>query len=178
MQQDRQHGCAFCVVALVLFGPRLAQNHRVDRFKMAWVGGERQMHSIAIKFSIRRGTEVIFDIARTVHIFGFERATLEFVENRAVRFGHDICQHRQTSTVWHADDDIFHAQSATAFDDLFHRRDQAFPPVEAKAFCAHVFYMQEFLKSLCLNQFFKNGFAAFAGEDDLFAVTLYTLFEP
>ena len=40
MQQDGQNTGALCVVILILFRACFAQNHRVDRLKVARVGGQ------------------------------------------------------------------------------------------------------------------------------------------
>ncbi len=84
------------------------------------------------------------------------------MKDRAVGFLHHIGEHRQTATVRHADDDIAHAQLAAAFDDLFHRRDQAFAAIKAKAFGAHVFDVQEFLETFGLDQLVQDRLAAFS----------------
>ena len=52
MQQDGKNAGALGIVILILFGARFAQYDRIDGLQMAWVGGERQMHGIAIKFAI------------------------------------------------------------------------------------------------------------------------------
>ena len=41
VQQDRQNLAARAVVFLILLGADLAQNHRVHRLKVAWIGGQR-----------------------------------------------------------------------------------------------------------------------------------------
>jgi hypothetical protein len=121
---------------------------------------------------------VVFHIARTIDVFGFVAAALKFVENRAVRLAHHIGQHRQTPPVRHADNDVLHAQIAAALDDLFHRGDQAFTTIEAKAFGAHVFDMQEFFKPLRLHQLVQDGAAAFTGEGDFLAVAFDPFLQP
>ena len=136
------------------------------------------MHRIAIKLAIRGSAEVIFYIARSIHILGLERAALKFVKDRAIGFGHHIGQHGQTAAVGHANDDVFYAQCATPFDDLLHRGDEAFAAVKTKAFGTHIFDMKKFFEAFSLDQFIENGFATLAGEADFLAITFNTLFEP
>ena len=65
VHQQRQHHCAVvrrCAV-LVLLGARLAERHRIDDFQMRRIGGERQMHLVAVELAVGRGAEVIFDVA-------------------------------------------------------------------------------------------------------------------
>ena len=178
MQQDRQNAGTLCVVILILFCTRFAQDHRIDGLKVAGVGGERQMHGVAIKFTIRGGAEVVFHIARSIHILRLERAALEFVKDRPVGFGHYIGQHRQAAPVGHANDDVSHAKGAATFDDLLHRWNEAFAAIKPKAFGAHVFDMEEFFEAFRLHQFVENRLATLAGEADFFAVTFNALFEP
>ncbi len=178
VQQDRQNRGAVRVLQLRLFGAHLAQDHGVDRFEVRRVGRQRQVHGIAVEFAVRGGAEVVFHIARSVDVFGFEAAALEFVENGAVGFAHDIGQNRQAATVRHADHDVLDAQIAAAFDDLLHRGDEAFAAVQTKAFGAHVFDMEEFFKALGLDQLVQDRLAALAGELDFLAVALDALLEP
>ena len=121
---------------------------------------------------------MVFHIARAIDIFGFEAAALELVENRAIGLHQHIGQHRQAAPVRHADDDFLHAQRAAALDDLFHRRDQAFAAVQAEAFGAHVFDMQEFLKAFGLDQLVQDRLAAFAGEGNFLAIAFDAFLEP
>jgi hypothetical protein len=92
VQQNRHHLGAGLVTFLRLFGADLAQNHRVHRLKMARVGGQRQMHRVAVEFAVGRCAQMVFHVTRTVHVFGFERPALNFIKNRAVGFAHDVCQ--------------------------------------------------------------------------------------
>ena len=178
VQQDGQHLFAGLVAKLFLLGADLAQNHGVHRLQMAGVRGQRQVDGVAIKAAVGRGAKVVFHIARTIDIFRLEAATLEFVENGAVGLHQHIGQHRQAAPVRHADDDFLHAQRAAALDDLFHRRDQAFAAVQAEAFGAHVFDMQEFLKAFGLDQLVQDRLAALAGEGNLLAIAFDAFLQP
>ena len=141
VQQNGQHLGPVRVVQLLLFGAHFPQNDGVHCLKVRWVRSQGQVDGVAVEFTVRRGPKVIFHIARSIHIFGFERPALEFVENRAIGFAHHVCQDRQTTTVRHAQNDVTHTQRATAFDDLFQCRDQAFAAIQSEPFGAHVFDM-------------------------------------
>ena len=78
----------------------------------------------------------------------------------------------------HADDDFLKSQRTTAFDDLFHRGDQAFATIEAEALGAHVFDMEELLEPFSLDELVQDGFPAFARELDFLAEAFDPLFQP
>ena len=63
MEEDRQNLAALGVVLLVLFGAGLAENDRIDRFEVGGVGGEGEVHDIAVEFTVGRGAEVVFHVA-------------------------------------------------------------------------------------------------------------------
>ena len=136
------------------------------------------MNGVAVEFTIRRCAEVIFHVTRTLNGIRFVAAALEFMENRAVRFAHEVRENRQAPTVWHTYYDFLNAKLATAFNDLFKRWDQAFAAVQTEPLGAHVFDMEVFLKTLGFDQFVKNCFTARLGEGDFFAVALNTLLKP
>ena len=178
MQQDRQDLGAAGVAHLRLFGARLAEHDRVHRFEMAGVGGEREVDGVAVEFAVRRGAEMVFDVAGALDLVGLEAAALELVEDRAVGLAHDVGEHREAAAMRHADDDLLEAELAAALDDLLHRRDQRLAAVEAEAFGAGVFDLEELLEALGLDELVENGAAAALGEDDLLAVALDALLQP
>ena len=77
---------------------------------------------------------------------------MKFIENRPVGLFHNIREDRQAAPVRHPDDDFVNTKLTTTLDNLFHCRDQAFAAIEAKSLGAHVFDMQEFLKTFGLNK--------------------------
>jgi hypothetical protein len=177
MQQHRDHRRAVVAVMLLL-GAHLAQHHRVDRLEVRGVGGQAEMHLVAVEFAVGRGAEVVFHVARAIHVLGLEAAALELVEDRPVGLGHDIGQDVQPAAVGHAEDDLLRAQRAAALDDLLHRRDQRLAAVQAETLGAGVFDMQELLEALGLDHLLQDGLAAHLGELDLLAVALDALLQP
>ena len=90
-QQRHHHGALFRRRAvLVLLGAHLAERHRIDDLQMRRVGGQRQMHLVAVELAVRRGAEVIFHVAGAFDVVRRRRAALEFVEQRAVRLAHHL----------------------------------------------------------------------------------------
>ena len=177
-QHGDGRGAVGVVVVLVLLGADLAQHHRVHGFQVRGVRRQRQVDAVAVELAVRRGAEVVFHVARAVHVLGLVAAALEFVEDRAEGLAHHVGQHRQAAPVGHPDDDLFRAQRAAALDDLLHRRDQRLAAVEAEALGAHVLDVQELLEALGLDQLVQDRLAAFLGEGDLLPVALDAFLQP
>ena len=78
----------------------------------------------------------------------------------------------------HADDNILNTQRTASFDDLFQRGDQCLAAIQTETFCAHVFNMQEFFKTLGFDQFIQNRLTSFAGKGDFLAKSFDPLFQP
>ena len=103
-QQRQHHGAVFRRrVVLVLLGARLAERHRIDDFQMRRIGGERQVHLVAVELAVRRGAEMILHVAGAFDLVRRRRAALEFVEQRAVRLAHHLRQHVEAAAMRHAD---------------------------------------------------------------------------
>ena len=94
-QQRHHHGAVFGRgVVLILLGARLAEHHRIDDLQMRRVGGQRQVHLVAVELAVGRGAEVVFHVAGAFDLVRRRRAALEFVEDRAVRLAHHLGQAR------------------------------------------------------------------------------------
>ena len=152
VHQERQHrGARGLVVALLLLGARLAQHHRIDRLEMRGVGGQRQMHLVAVELAVRRGAQMIFHVARALHFaMGLAEPPWNSWKMLAIGLGHHVGEHVQPPAMRHAEHDFLHAQLAAALDDLFHRGDQRFAAVETEALGAEEFHAAEFLERLRL----------------------------
>ena len=164
-EQRHHHGAVLRRGAeLILLGAHLAEHHRIDDFQVRRIGGERQMHLVGVELAVRRGAEVIFDVARTLDLVGRRRAALEFVEDGAVRLAHDLRQHVEPAAMRHADDDLAHAERTAALDDLLQRRDHRFAAVETEALGAGEFQVAEFFKTFGFDQLVEDGALALASE--------------
>ena len=178
VQKHRDHLVMLGVFQLVALGAGFAQHDRVHRFEVRGVGGQRQVDGVAVELPVARRAEVVFHIARPVHVLGLEAAALKLVEDRAVGLGHHVGQHRQTTPVRHPDDDFLDTEVAAALDDLLHRRDQGFATVEAEPLGAHILDVQEFLEPFGLDQLVQDRATPFAGEADFLAVAFDPFLEP
>ena len=88
---------------LILLGAHLAEHHRIDDLEMRRIGGERQMHLVAVELAVRRGAEVILHVAGAFDLVRRRRAALELVEDRAVRLAHHLREHVEAAAMRHAD---------------------------------------------------------------------------
>ena len=178
-QQRHHHGAVFARRAvLVLLGAHLAEHHRIDDLQMRRVGGERQMHLVAVELAVRRRAEVILHVAGAFDVVGRRRAALELVEDRAVRLAHHLRQHVEPAAMRHADDDLFDAERAAALDDLLQRRDHRLAAVEAEALGAGELQVAELLEAFGLDQLVEDRALALAGEVDLLVAALDALLHP
>ena len=82
------------VVELVLLGAHLAEHDGIDDLEMRRIGGQRQMDLVAVELAVRRGAEVILDVARALDLVGRGRAALELVEDDAMRLAHHLATAR------------------------------------------------------------------------------------
>ena len=187
MDQERQHpGTLFerndiaaqLVGVLVLLGARLAEHHRVDDFQMRRVGGQRQMHLVAVELAVRRGAEVVLHVARAGDVVGRRRAALELVEDGAVRLAHDLGEHVEAAAMGHAEHDLAHAEIAAALDDLLQRRHHRLAAVEAEALGAGVAHVDEALEALRLDELVEDRPLAHRGEVDALVGALDALLDP
>src|SRR5580704_11395512 len=136
------------------------------------------MHLVGVELAVRRGAEVVFDVAGAFDLVGRRRAALELVEDGAVRLGHHLRQHVEPAAMRHADDDLAHAERAAALDDLLQRRDHRFAAVETEALGAGEFQIAEFLKTFGFDQLVEDGALALAGERNLLVRPLDALLDP
>src|SRR5436305_14786928 len=90
------------------------------------------MYLVAVELAVGRSTQMVFDVAGTLHVVGGRRAALELVEDDAVRLAHDLRQHIEPAAVRHAEHDLLHAERAAALDDLLKRRDHRFAAIKAE----------------------------------------------
>ena len=151
---------------VVLLGPRLAHHHGIDDLQMRRIGGQGQMHLVVVELAVRRGAEMVFDVARTLDVLGLVGAALELVEDRPVRLGHHLGQDVQPAAMGHAEDDLLQTQLAAALDDLLQRRDQRLGAVEAEALGALVLDVEKLLEALGLDQLVEDRPLALVGEGD------------
>ena len=180
VHQQRQHRDALIrrIAVLVLLGADFAEHYGIDDLEMRGICRERQVYLVAVELAIRRGAEVILDVAGAFDVGRRRRAALEFMEQRAVRLAHHLRQHVEAAAVRHADHDFLYAEIAAALDDLLERRDQQLAAIEAEALGAGEFDVAEFFEPFRLDQLLQNRAAAFLGETDLLVRSLDALLDP
>ena len=179
MDQQRQHrGAGLGVAQLMLLGARLAQHHRIDDFQMRGIGGQRQMHLVAVEFAVGGGAQMIFDVARAFDFGRIGGAALEFMEQLAIGLAHHIDQHIQAAAMGHAQHDFLHAQLAAALDDLLQRRNGGFAAIQAEALGADKTVGGEFLEAFGLDQLVEDRLLAFGGEFDVLVRPLDAALQP
>ena len=123
-QQRHHHGAVLAGRAVVvLLGAHLAERDRHHDLEMRGIGGQREMHLVAVELAVGRRAEVILHVAGAFDVARRRRAALELVEDHAVRLLHHLRQHVEPAAMRHADDDLLHAERAAALDDLLERRD-------------------------------------------------------
>ena len=145
---------------------------------MRRVGGQRQVDLVAVELAVRRGAEVILDVARALDLVGRGRAALELVEDDAVRLAEHLGEHVQPAAMGHAEDDLLHAERAAALDDLLERRDQRLAAVEAEALGAGVLDVDELLEAFRLDELVEDRLLAFRREGDALVRALDALLDP
>jgi hypothetical protein len=106
VEQQREHLLAVLVALVGHRRPRLAEHDRIDRFQMRRVGKQRQMHPDVVELAVRRGAEMVFDVARSADVRRVGRSAGEFVEDGPVRLAHDVGQDVQPAAVGHSDVDL------------------------------------------------------------------------
>src|SRR5262245_19828568 len=178
-EQRHYHGAVLTGCAeLVLLRAHLAEHDRIDDFEMRRIGGEREMHAVAVELAVGRGAEVVLHVARALDLVRRRGAALELVEDGAMRLAHHLRQHVESAAVGHADDDVFHAERAAALDDLLERGNHRFGAVETEALGAGELQIAEFLEAFGLDQLVEDRALAFAGERDLLVRPLDALLDP
>src|SRR5258708_3328397 len=70
MHEQPDHLVAAGVLALALLGAHLAEHHWVHGFEMRRVGGQREMHDLAVEIAVGRGAQMVLDVARALDIGG------------------------------------------------------------------------------------------------------------
>src|SRR4051795_11450009 len=136
------------------------------------------MNPVVVELAIRRGAEMVFDVAGAFDGVGIGRAALELVEQRAVRLAHHLRQHVEAAAMRHTEHDLLHAEIAAALDDLLQRRDQRLSPIEPEALGAGELDVAEFFETLRLDQLVEDRALALAGESDLLVGALNALLNP
>src|SRR4051794_16879834 len=115
---------------------------------------------------------MVLNVARAFDVVRRRRATLELVEDSAVRLVHHLRQHVETAAVRHADDDFFDAERAAALDDLLQRRNHRLAAVETEALGAGELHVAELLEAVGFDELVEDRALALAAEVYLLVAAL------
>ncbi|OPZ13663.1 MAG: hypothetical protein BWZ10_02004 [candidate division BRC1 bacterium ADurb.BinA364] len=155
MDDDGHSLLAALVAQPVLLGPHPAEHDRADVFQMAGIETQRQVNRAP-----RQGrpivvvAQVVFDIvAADVQL---RLVILEFAENFARAFAHDVGQHIEPAAVRHAQHDLAHPVFARLLDRQIEQRNQAFGAFERETFGAG---------EVALDELFEDRRVGQAGQD-------------
>ena len=187
MEEERQdagavlerHDLAVWLIGInVLLGARFAEHHRIDDLEMRRIGGQRQVHRVAVELAVGRGAEMVLDVAGALDLVGRRGTALEFMEDRPVRLAENLGEHVEAAAVGHAEHDLLDAELAAALDDLLQRRDERLAAVEAEALGAGVFDVEKAFEAFRLDQLVEDRLLALGGEGDALVGALDALLDP
>src|SRR4051812_20842533 len=108
---------------------------------------------------------MIFDVAFVGREIGMRRALKDGEDplGHGASFGiaDDVRENVQTAAMRHSYVDLFDTASGRAFDQLVEHWNDRFAALERKAFLSKIFFVQELLELLGLDQFLKKFFFSF-----------------
>ena len=136
------------------------------------------MHHVAAEFPLGRGAEVIFDVARALHVLGMGGVALELGEDLAVGLGHEGGEDVQPAAMRHAQRDLPDAQFGAPGHQGFQRRNERFRALEAETLGPGVLQVQKALETLALGEFAQDGAAFGRSEAHLVVTVLDHLLDP
>src|SRR3954452_9052587 len=163
---------------LVLLGADFSEHHGIHDLQMRRVRRERQMDPVVVELAVRRGAQMILDVAGALDRVGIGRTALELMEQGTMRLAHHLGQHVEATAMRHAEYDFLHTEVAAALDDLLQRRDERFGAVQTEPLGAGKLDIAEFLETFSLDQLHQNGAAALASETDFLVRPFDALLNP
>ena len=100
---------------------------------------------------------MVFDVARAVDLVAGPIAALELEEDRAQRLVHEIRKYVKSAAVCHAHYDLLDFVLGCAHVDLLERDHGRLAAVEAEAFGADVFLVQELFEAFGGGEALEDG---------------------
>ncbi len=153
VHQDRHHRTAPLRVARgVLPRAHLAHHDRVHRLQMRRIGLQRDVHAASGDVHVGRGAEVVFDVARALHIVGLEALAAELGEHRGERLLHDVDQRVEPAAMRHADGDLVDALRGHRLDHRVQRRNGDLAAFQPEPLGGDVALLAEHLEALGLGE--------------------------
>ncbi len=131
---------------MVLLGADAPFDNRIDRFQVAGVRRERQVHRLTRRREAIVGeAEVIFHVTVAGHRIR-QVVGVELGEDFLVRLAEDVRQDIEPAAMRHAEDHLLGAGHRRRVDDRVHQGDQRLGPFERKAFLPQEAGVQEALE--------------------------------
>ena len=100
------------------------------------------------------------------------------MENRLIRFLHDIDQHIEAPAVGHADHNFLDPQLTAGLDHRLQRRDDGLGSIQSEPFGADEFAAQEFFELFGFHQFLQDRQLALICEMDFLVPAFDAFLDP
>ena len=109
-----------------------------------------------LDLDIRAGAQMVFDVARALHVVRLERRAAEFAEHRRERLAHDVDQRIEPAPVRHPDHHLDHAAPGRRVDHGVQRRDGDLGALQPEPLRADVALLAERLEAFRLGQLLQD----------------------
>mmetsp|Transcript_28868 Transcript_28868/g.72653 ORF Transcript_28868/g.72653 Transcript_28868/m.72653 type:complete len:259 (-) Transcript_28868:455-1231(-) len=178
MDQHRQHLLALAVADEVLLAAHLALHNRVDRLQVRGVGHHRDVYLAVRGHAVMRRAQVVLHVpAEAAVLLAFQLGPLELAEDILQGLADHICQHVETATMRHPDDNFIHTQLGATVDHCLHPGDHGLTTIQAKALSTGVLLLKKSLKQMCKGQTAQN-LLFFLGRVFIFDNLLHLVSDP
>ena len=178
VQQQRHDGVAlFALVDLVLACTSKTLNDRVDGLEVGRVRSQGDVNlALAEHLDVTASsTQVVLDVTRTADLCRVDVA-FELGEDLAQWLADDVCEHIQSTAVWHTDDDLIQVSTSSGVNGGVHQRNQRLCALKGEALLTDVLGLQEVLECLGGVQLLQDVLLLSVGRLRLAA--LKALFQP
>ncbi len=178
MQKDRQDTQPIAIADGVLPGAHHALDDRVHELEVRGIGSDAHRDRLArARVMHAARAEVVLHVARAVRQVRIA-VLLELREDLGQRFSHDVVQHVQATTVWHADNGLGHAGARRVGKQPAEHRDQRLDAFDGEAFVPEVARVQEALEALGFDQALEQALSRRRLEGRAVARGLHALLQP
>ena len=170
MHDDRQRLALAFRASPGLLGAHPPQRNRIDRFQMAGIADQANLHAVAIELAIPSGALMIFHVSAAqdgarIDVF---KARINF----GSRAAHGVANCGEASAMAHRHYAFFGAMCGGSGEDLLHQRNQGSIAFQRETLGADVERLKHLLEDVGFHQLLQNGFAidlglgAFQAVDD------------
>ena len=158
MDEKREDFLAlFAVTENALTGAGHAFDHGIDRFEVAWVGGETHPNGVAgLADALGEVAEVVFHVAIAADHVGDE-IFRELVENEFEGLAQEISQDIEPAAVGHAHDNFLDTGRFAALQYGIENDEERLGALEGKAFLPHIPRVEEVFEGFGLVKLAQDG---------------------